>query len=560
MLACVGLLSFTTGCKISQPGERIDDPDTVDLPRTTELRVVAHDGGLHRGMIVADGVWYQGFGATLLVLEPTSGSELTSTELAPYGTCGGIVSLLMPPSSATPANMLYAVLDGDMVLALDRTNPSSPSVLARFGTREIGFRPREVSYASGAVWIAGDGGAVELSSVLSIDAFQAQLDAALVAKDPEKVPLPMAPISRLSGESVRSIVDAEGGAVGCCGRQIKRLLSGDFVGAATKLVPLDGEYAGLYAFVLQASEMAEVGIKDAKFLTTDSRALHATIYGVRVIDDRLYAWNDFEIATWAIEKAAAENTSGSFKLGALFSIPVRGARDVARVRGNHFAIAGSFGRSLYRFRPEGGNPGDLFYFAHREPSRLEVSTTDRRRVLAGCATEGWWLWTIGEDTELVNKGVLTATPLATRVDGAWGSAQISEDGAEVKLSSRRNTISYRPKHGARPVTLALVGPELWIGHSEGIDVVRPLFGADVPNSAASESPAASTPSATKLSGVHELAHFRLDGPVNAIYPNRVGGGASYCALWSGFGSIRPFEFIDIDQDGKEDPKADASKK
>ncbi len=548
-----------SGCKISQPGERIEDEESAQLPRTTELRVVAHQGGLHRGMLLVDDIWYQGFGSTLLMLEPKSGAELASAELAPAGTTGGIVCIAIPPASNEQPAPIIAVLDGDAVVVLDRTNPSRPEESARYTTREIGFRPREVSCAGGRVWIAGDGGAVELSRVLTIEAFQAQLDASILVKDPEKVPPPSPPVASLQGESVRSLVDAEGGAVACCGRRIKRVATGEFLGAATMLVPLQGAGDAAYAFILQASSMAEIGIKDARFSTLDSKALHATVFGTRVIDDRLYAWNDFEVATWPVEPQAVEGGRGSTKLGALFSIPVRGARDVARVRRNHFAVAGSFGRSLYRFRAEGTLPGDVFYFAHREPSRLETSTTDRRRILAGCAEEGWWLWTIGEGAELVNKGVLTATPLAKRVDGAWGSAKIADDGAAIEVSSRRNTHSYRLDNGALPMTLALVGPQIWIGHSEGIDIIVPEFAIDDPDTSKEQSMQAKPTIGSTIATVSRVAQFRFDGPVNAIYPNRVGGGASYCALWSGFGSIRPFEFIDVNGDGKEDPKVEDSK-
>ncbi len=553
-LALVSLACLATGCKISQPGERIDDPETSELPRTTELRVVAHQGGLHRGMLLLDSVWYQGFGSTLLALEPSSGAELFSLELAPIGASGGISSLFVAPSTVQQGSMMYAVLDGDYVIALDRANPAAPREVSRFGVREIGFRPREVSFADGRVWIAGDGGAVALSDVRTIDEFQSQVNAAIEADDPEKVPLPVAPTPLLQGEIVRSLVDAEGGAVACCGRRVKRVATGEFLGAATKLVPLEANVGGGYAYVLQAKTGAEVGIKDAKFLTRDFKALRATVAGVAVIDNRFYAWNSFEVATWPIELQES-----ALRLGTLLSIPVRGARDVARVRQNHFAVAGSFGRSLYRFRAEGGNPADVFYYAHREPSRLEVSTTDRRRILAGFEDEGWWLWTIGEGVELVAKGVASATPLATRVDGAWGGAQISEDGLEVMISSRSNTVPYQLADGVTPTTLALIGAELWIGHSDGIDIVRPVFALPIEEKSSDEKSAAA-PQSPKINEITRVKQFRFDGPVNAIYPNRVGGGASYCALWSGFGSIRSFRFVDVDADGKEDPKPVASDK
>ena len=114
-------------------------------------------------------------------------------------------------------------------------------------------------------------------------------------------------------------------------------------------------------------------------------------------DDRFFAVNDFEVATWKREETQPEVTDSAgeasassatprseFVLGALLSVPVKGARDIAKVQRNRFAVAGSFGRALYRYLPEGDKLGDTFYWSRRLPGRLEVSVTDRRRCKRRC--------------------------------------------------------------------------------------------------------------------------------------------------------------------------------
>jgi len=206
-----------------------------------------------------------------------------------------------------------------------------------------------------------------------------------------------------------------------------------------------------------------------------------------------------------------------FRLGATLSVPVRGALDIAKVQQNRFAVCGTFGRSLYRYLPEGDAPGDTFYAVERVPGRLDVSVTDRRRILAA-SSEGSWMYLIGEEAELTQRPIASPDRPDFSVEASWGTATVSEDRKTVTFSFGERSQTHEPTGGAEVSTLALADGKVWIGHTEGIDVIE----------------------FDPLTKQIKLSDFlRLNGPMIALYPNRVGGGVAYVAKYSGFGVIRP---------------------
>jgi hypothetical protein len=196
---------------------------------------------------------------------------------------------------------------------------------------------------------------------------------------------------------------------------------------------------------------------------------------------------------------------------------VRGAIDIAKVQRNRFAVCGTFGRSLYRYLPEGDAPGDTFYAVERVPGRLDVSVTDRRRILAA-SSEGSWMYLIGEEAELTQRPIASPDRPEFSVEASWGTATTSEDRKLVTFSFGERSQTHEPTGGAEVSTLALADGKVWIGHTGGIDVIEfdPL---------------------TKQIALSDF--IRLNGPMIALYPNRVGGGVAYVAASSGFGVIRP---------------------
>lgn len=520
-LLALSLVAFAVlpSCTTAPAGTPIIDEEELNAPPTPRApRVTSSFGGTHRQSLIAGRVWYQSFENRLLFLDPQTGMELLDLELAPRGTTGVVSDF------AVDGTRVFVVLADDWVIELDATEVRETKVVNRWGRSEITIAPRFVSIVGEDVWVSGNGGAIRLGDALPHGAVSPE-----ALRDPKAEPI--RPPVFLEGRMAGRVVPANGGPVACVGRRIFRVADGSYLGSASMLVPLPDSAGGGYAFALQATEGAQVGLMDASFRERSAGAVPGLVHSVRVFDDRFFAVNDFEVATWKLESkegssadlsASGGSTSGTeFVLGAPLSVPVKGARDVAKVQRNRFAVAGSFGRSLYRYLPEGDRPGDTFYWSRRLPGRLEVSVTDRRRVLAA-SREGAWLYLIGEEAEMSDKPIEAPDRPIIAAETAWGSAKIDESRETVtfRIGDRAQVIT--PSRGGLVSALGIADGRVWIGHDHGIDVIK----------------------YDQTTGeVYSEERIRLDGPIVAMYPNRVGGGITYVSRFSGFGVIR---LVDLD--------------
>ncbi|MEY2796471.1 MAG: hypothetical protein RIR10_2187 [Planctomycetota bacterium] len=525
-LGCSIALMAAPGCTTAPPGTPVVDEDEAKLPPVPKsMRVVSSFGGVHRKAEIDAGIWYQAFANRMLFLDAQSGTKLTELELAPRGTTGHVQDFVRI------GKLMYVVLEHDQVVEVDISVVRNPVVKRRWGIAELGLEPRVVADVDGEPYVGGVGGAIRLADAKAIGEHF----------DEDGKPVPPAPPSAfLAGRTVDCIVDADGGPVGCVGRRILRLEDAHYLGAANKLFVMPEAWGGGYGFLLQASEGAQVGLMSRDFREISSSGLRGVVHNVRAFDDRFFAINDFEVSTWklepvldsALEAVAESEAHGAgelqqvgestkprrkFRLGATLSVPVRGALDIAKVQQNRFAVCGTFGRSLYRYLPEGDAPGDTFYAVERVPGRLDVSVTDRRRILAA-SSEGSWMYLIGEEAELTQRPIASPDRPEFSVEASWGTATVSEDRKTVTFSFGERSQTHEPTGGAEVSTLALADGKVWIGHTEGIDVIE----------------------FDPLTKQIKLSDFlRLNGPMIALYPNRVGGGVAYVAKYSGFGVIRP---------------------
>ena len=508
--AFAAVLALPSCTKATEGTPVIDETDAAAVRAPRAMRVVSSFGGAHRAMVVDGNIWFQTYANRVLLLESETGTLVSDVELAPRGTTGPAVSM------AVQANSLFVVLERDAVVEIDVRQPRLPQALARWTTTELGLEPTGLSIVDGEVMVAGVGGVVRLSEAAAAGTSFDEKGRAIA---------PVLPPRALDGMVVGSVVAAEGGPVACVGRRIIRVANGEYLGAASSLVPIPAELGGGYAFALQASEGAEVGILGTNFRERSSSALRGTVRALHTFDGRFLAVTEFEIATWKLEPKpgldATEHEAG-MQLGTPTFIPVKGARDVWCVRPNRYAVAGTFGRSLYRLLPEGDKPGDTFYWSERMPGRLDVAVSDRRRVLAA-GVEGNWMYLIGEKAELVDRPITAADPQDARAEVAWGAASCDEAREIVTFRVGDRSLSYKPSRQGLVSTLASADGKIWVGHDNGVDVV----GYD----------------ATRGELVCE-SRIVLAGPMVALYPNRVGGGVNYVARLDGFGVIRP---IGIDQ-------------
>ena len=479
--------------------------------RPRELQVVQHAGGTHHVTVVDGPRWLQTFGNELLVIDVTTGRELGRTEAVPFGEGGALTDLVVEGDRA------WAVSDRTALVEFDVSQNADPHVASTVTAEELGVEPRLVSRAGGETWVSGPGGVVRLSDRRVF----------------------------LKGKAAGRVVQTPAGPACTSGRRILMLDDERYLGAATQLAPLPSGIGppGGHVFVLQGTNGASVGMMTAAFAETSHRAVPALVRRVRVLGDRVFAVTDRIIHTWRIE---------GLELVEPEEIPLRGGRDIAMIRPNHYAVGGSFGRAMYRMRAEERRDGDTFSNVERAPGLLEVAMTDGRRVLAG-GREGFWLWRIGGTPEITDKTTDLVSANDPECAASWGTAKLirekDESGAKVATAvefRHGGTVErWDPPAGTQVTAIELVDGDVWVGHDLGIDVVRRMDAVPVADSAegaaAPESPPgdADAGKPAPAGRLDTVRSFRFEGPPLFIYPERIGGGASVVALHGGFILVKP---------------------
>ena len=171
---------------------------------------------------------------------------------------------------------------------------------------------------------------------------------------------------------------------------------------------------------------------------------------------------------------------------------------------------------------------------------LEVAITDGRRVLAG-GREGFWLWRIGGEPQITERTTDLTNIASKELAAAWGKARVvtekvpggAERGVAVEVSFDGRSMRHVPDGGSRVTAIELIDGDVWIGHDRGIDVLRR---EEVLPASIQPKGAEPAPPATEIRVLHR---WTFEGPVQFIYPERVGGGASVVSLHGGFILVKP---------------------
>ncbi len=471
------------------------------------LRLTQQVGGTHYRTIVRGDAWLQTFGHELLVLEPRSARLLDSIPLGRVGEVGAAVDM------ADLGDRLLIVLEGDAVVELNIEEPRRPRFVETVFAGELGIAPQRVSAVGDEFYISGVGGVVRWS------------DAARIYRNPG---------------SVSHVVMSDEGLVACVGRRIYRLEDGQFVGSASDLVPaqgLDVMVAGqdpsqMIIFSRQNPEGALVGLLGSNLRELDSRNLTIAVPGmvrsVRAFGQRLWIVTDSQISAYVVEQDA---------LVLRRHVDVLGARDLASLDENHLAIAGSFGRAIYRANRTERGPGDTFFQVHREPSRLTDAKWDGRRILAG-SEEGSWLYLIGSRVEPSNEPLdRSGPPLEppTSASAASARARISEDRTTLSITTEEGVFEHVEPQGAMLHCVIAVEGEFWLGHDRGITVLHARLPAIDPRS---RPPAGRVGSGETAPSERVIKRLRIDGPVRYLFPMRIARGAAYVSEFGGFGTLQ----------------------
>jgi len=472
----LALVPWLGGCETTYAPRQ-----TLDL-RPRVLEVVDHHGGTRRVTLVRDDVWYQSFGPELEAIDARDGLRISSVEAAPWGEIAPISDMVVA------GDELVVVHARDRVVRYALDNPRRPRFIEEIDAAALGIEPLFVSVEDGRVWVSGDGGTTPLDARGLVE----------LADLPSDAP-------------VGHVVATNEGLAAPVGRRILALDDGRYLGAASDLRVIRGPAADLvdpeggFVFLFGSDEATTVGILGPDLRERDRRAFPTTIHVARALGDRVWAVMPTEIVTWPIE------AGGVF--GPPQFIPVKGARDIAMIDENYYAVAGTFGRAIYRFKADGSGDADEFVAVERSPGRLEMAVTDGRRVLAG-GIEGNWLYRIGGTIELSDRPLRSSTAQVDSVTLAWCEASIDEDGRTLRISPvGADPFAWSPPHDGVIHTLESAGDHVWVGHDFGLEAFGFRDGAVV-----------------------SAGSVVLEGPVVWLFRPRVGDEVCYVSVFGGIGT------------------------
>jgi hypothetical protein len=472
--------------------------------RPRVLVVTDHEGGSHDCVLVHERLWYVGQGSRLLVLEGR-GTLVKSFEAGPIGKTGPITDLVMHRGD------LVGVVGGDAVVRWDLANPRAPVLIDRVDSKELGIEPWAASLVGNELFISGRGGVVRAS------------DGRLF----------------LRGESTGAVVASMQGVVAVSGRQIRTLEDGKFVGAATALQPGPGGFLG---FALGAKSGSTVGVMGPDLRERGGEVFTSPISRVRVTGNRLWILAADSLATWDISDGALKDPVYA---------KVKGARDVAALNGNLFAMVGSFGRAVYRLHDDREGLGDEFTDVKREPGRMDQSVFDGRRIVAG-SIEGFWLYPIRGKASLSDKTIdITEVP-ETKASLAWGTATVEkgdgnpetpDEARAIRIDGPAGKGRWKPEGDGWVNCVAAIDGQLWVGHWRGLTVLRQVPAVPVEDEDGKPVP----PTEVQLEVAGEL---RIPAGVTWIHPLRTGGGAAWVSRFGGMGVA---EFVPEGEEPKRSP-------
>jgi hypothetical protein len=487
--ATMALLLVQLGCS--------SQPKTPPKPPTVPVLKVSHQvGGTNERALVHKAVWLGTSGPSLLVVDPHRAMARRTVPLGPLGQTGPATDMIVVN------DQLFVVVEDDAVVQLTLDDPLAPRIVRTMTAETLGIKPRSFSLIDGTLYVCGHGGVVRL---------------------PESIRV------MTSSDLVNCVAMVNGTLIACVGRQALRVDDGRFVGSASTLMDCSTELGADRALVFtrRGAQGSLVGLMTPELREVDTSSATVgfgdVVRRVTCFDGRLWVVRDTGISCYRL----VDN-----RLDDLQYIDVLGARDVARLDGNHLAIVGVFGRAVYRINADSSGPGHTFVQAEREASGLSHAMTDGQRVLAGSGNTAW-MYQINARAEITNKPMQPAPPPAREASTVEATARLSDDGATLHFTSNDFTWAYSESDGLRMTTVTAVDGDFWIGHDRGLTVLRSTRPTtDEEMEAIEKNPALAPTQPFKVIG-----RVRLPGSVNYLYPLLVGGGAAYVSEFGGFGVV-----------------------
>ncbi len=442
----------------------------------TKLRITNHVGGAHRCLMLFDDAWLQCQRSNLLVLNPRTQQIIRSLDLAADGESGPAVSM------AHAGEQLAIVLEHDAVVIVDISVPALPAIDQTIPAHELGIDPRFVSAVEDDLYVSGPGGVVRLSDRRRF------LAGALYAAD---------------------VVKADAGLVVAVERQVRTLETDEYLGSASRLLPIAPPAeapSAQFLFALQGTDNVTFGLMNGQIREIDSTVIPGHARSLRFFDNRAWIATENQTIGYAIYQG---------KLVDPYILPARGIRDLDLISANRYAIAGDGGRGIYRPRSENEKPGNSFVLSDRQPGHLQAALTDGRRIVAA-GPLGSWLYTIGARAEVASKPLESHEPALTTASIVDIKASIVDNGAAIEIKNGSESQRIPSPENSSYASITAVEGDLWVGHGRGIQVFRP-------------DPAGQW---------NEVDSIRIDGPVLYLFPERLARGVAFVAEFGGFGVVR----------------------
>jgi len=132
-------------------------PPPPKPPSISVLQVRQEVGGTHYRMLVLGGIWYQTYGSTLLVVNPSNAVELKEIKFGKIGEVGPAIDL------AAAGSRLFVVIEDDALVELSIDDPRNPRLLEQHSAGQLGISPHLLSVVNDEVFVSGRGGVVRLS-------------------------------------------------------------------------------------------------------------------------------------------------------------------------------------------------------------------------------------------------------------------------------------------------------------------------------------------------------------------------------------------------------------
>ena len=482
-------------------------PETIHL----EVRHEAH-GTSHATAVDGD-LWYVVQGNRLLVLDTETGRNISELDLMPSGQTGPAVDLLVEPT------VLYVVLRDTEVIALDLTDARRPWIETRWGPDALGIVPRTIDPGRDGPIVSGLGGSVQLPSLHRLVDHHGE---------------------------VTSVVELEDESIYTTGRRAYRVSDDAYVGSASSLsrfptVPTGGSPSAAGSVLptdtllfirneisggLGGFAVMDNGILREVDSARSTEALSGGIQSIRVQGDRLLMAGSRSVHLFRIDSEGA--------LQELWSQDITGTRDADFLNDHEIVIVGEFGQACFRT----DRHSNALVFRHDAPGGLLQAISDGRTIMA-TGVDGTWEYQIGDKATLVNDLPRLYPPAPRAVAFLGWEISLAADGRHAVVSNDLGESSLLAPVGSRFTTVAAGDGAFWLGHEQGVMMLKPPkqlpmvpYGWD--EMTAEERLASGY---SPLQGVQKLT-VEIDGPVIFIEPLNLGGGVAYAARNGGFGVIR----------------------